>query len=68
MAETPRSLVLNLFGDYLRYTGGEIKLGELTELMTAFGMEPATVRVSMSRLKKEGCSPPARKGARRFMP
>lgn len=54
MAETPRSLVLNLFGDYLRYTGGEIKLGELTELMTAFGMEPATVRVSMSRLRKEG--------------
>jgi phenylacetic acid degradation operon negative regulatory protein len=54
IAETPRSLVLNLFGDYLRYAGGEIKLGELTELMMAFGMEPATVRVSMSRLKQEG--------------
>jgi phenylacetic acid degradation operon negative regulatory protein len=54
MAETPRSLVLNLFGDYLRYAGGEVKLGELTELMVAFGVEPATIRVSMSRLKKEG--------------
>ncbi|MDR7083886.1 phenylacetic acid degradation operon negative regulatory protein [Arthrobacter ginsengisoli] len=54
MAETPRSLVLNLFGDYLRYAGGEVKLGELTELMTAFGLEPATIRVSMSRLRKEG--------------
>lgn len=54
MAETPRSLVLNLFGDYLRYAGGEVKLGELTELMMAFGVEPATIRVSMSRLKKEG--------------
>jgi phenylacetic acid degradation operon negative regulatory protein len=54
MVETPRSLVLNLFGDYLRYAGGEAKLGELTELMTAFGMEPGTVRVSMSRLRQEG--------------
>jgi phenylacetic acid degradation operon negative regulatory protein len=54
MAETPRSLVLNLFGDYLRYAGGEVKLGELTELMVAFGVEPGTVRVSMSRLKQEG--------------
>jgi phenylacetic acid degradation operon negative regulatory protein len=62
MAETPRSLVLNLFGDYLRYAGGEIKLGELTELMVAFGMEPATVRVSMSRLKKEGWFTTRRQG------
>jgi phenylacetic acid degradation operon negative regulatory protein len=54
MVETPRSLVLNLFGDYLRYSGGEAKLGELTELMTAFGLEPGTVRVSMSRLRQEG--------------
>lgn len=54
MAETPRSLVLNLFGDYLRYAGGEVKLGEPTALMVAFGVEPATIRVGMSRLKKEG--------------
>lgn len=62
MAETPRSLVLNLFGDYLRYAGGEVKLGELTELMVAFGMEPATIRVSMSRLKKEGWFTTRREG------
>lgn len=54
MVETPRSLALNLFGDYLRYAQGQAKLGELTELMMAFGVEPATIRVSMSRLKKEG--------------
>lgn len=54
MAEAPRSVVLNLFGDYLRYAAGEVKLGELTELMQAFGIGPATVRVSMSRLKNEG--------------
>lgn len=62
MAETPRSLVLNLFGDYLRYAGGEVKLCQLTELMTAFGMGPATVRVSMSRLKQEGWFTTRREG------
>jgi phenylacetic acid degradation operon negative regulatory protein len=54
MAEAPRSVVLNLFGDYLRYAAGGVKLAELTELMQAFGIGPATVRVTMSRLKKEG--------------
>ncbi|PZP32799.1 MAG: phenylacetic acid-responsive transcriptional repressor [Kocuria rhizophila] len=62
MPETPRSLALNLFGDYLRYAGGEAKLGELTELMAAFGMEPGTVRVSMSRLKQEGWFTTRREG------
>lgn len=62
MAETPRSLVLNLFGDYLRYAGGEVKLGDLTELMMAFGVEPPTVRVAMSRLKKEGWFTTRREG------
>ena len=49
----PRSLILDLFGDYLRYAGSEVKLGDITGLLGAFGMEPATVRVNMSRLKKE---------------
>ena len=50
----PRSLVLDLFGDYLRYAGGEVRLADLTELLALFGIEPATVRVTMSRLRKEG--------------
>lgn len=50
----PRSIILDLFGDYLRYAGAEIKLGDMTRLLAVFGVEPATVRVSMSRLKKEG--------------
>ena len=49
----PRSIILDLFGDYLRYAGAEIKLGDMTRLLAVFGVEPATVRVSMSRLKKE---------------
>ncbi|MCX6499465.1 MAG: phenylacetic acid-responsive transcriptional repressor [Arthrobacter sp.] len=50
----PRSIIIDLFGDYLRYAGAEIRLGDMAKLLTVFGVEPATVRVSMSRLKKEG--------------
>jgi phenylacetic acid degradation operon negative regulatory protein len=54
MLMKPRSIILDLFGDYLRYAGAEIKLGDMTRLLAVFGIEPATVRVSMSRLKKAG--------------
>ncbi|SKG70342.1 PaaX domain-containing protein, C-domain [Mycobacteroides abscessus subsp. bolletii] len=50
----PRSLVFDLYGEHFRYTGGAVKLGPLTQLMGVFGVEPATVRVVMTRLRKEG--------------
>lgn len=50
----PRALVLDLFGDYLRYAGSEARLADITELLAVFGIEPATVRVTLSRLRKEG--------------
>src|SRR6266702_3651964 len=50
----PRALVFDLYGEYFRYTGGGAKLGALTTLMGVFGVEPATVRVVMTRLRKEG--------------
>ena len=50
----PRALILNLFGDYLRYDGGEVKLADITELLAVFDVVPATVRVNLSRLRKEG--------------
>lgn len=50
----PRALVFDLYGEYFRYTGGTAKLGVLTELMGVLGIEPATVRVVMTRLRKEG--------------
>ena len=54
MSAKPRAVILNLFGDYLRYADGEARLGELVALLQAFGMEPAAVRVTLSRLRKEG--------------
>jgi phenylacetic acid degradation operon negative regulatory protein len=58
----PRALVFDLYGEHFRYTGGAVKLGALTELMGVFGIEPATVRVVMTRLRKEGWFDSAKTG------
>ena len=49
-----RSLVFDLFGDYLRYRGGEARLRTLTALMACFDVPEPTVRVVVARLRKEG--------------
>lgn len=49
----PRALILDLFGDYLRYAGGVAKAGDLVTLLGAFGVEPATVRMTLTRLRRE---------------
>lgn len=50
----PRSIVFDLFGDYLRHTGGAVRLQALTGLLERFGVNESTVRVVMARLRKEG--------------
>jgi phenylacetic acid degradation operon negative regulatory protein len=50
----PRALILDLFGDYLRYAGSEVRLADITKLLAVFDIEAATVRVNLSRLRKEG--------------
>jgi phenylacetic acid degradation operon negative regulatory protein len=54
MPVKPRSLVLDMFGEYLRYLGPDVRLTQVTNLLNEFEVTPATVRVTMSRLKKEG--------------
>src|SRR5579875_1106366 len=49
-----RSLVFDLFGDYLRYRGGEVRLRHLVALMACFDVPEATVRMVAARLRKEG--------------
>jgi phenylacetic acid degradation operon negative regulatory protein len=49
-----RSLVFDLFGDYLRYRGGEARLRSLVALMGCFDVPESTVRVVVTRLRKEG--------------
>lgn len=50
----PRSIVFDLFGDYVRYHGGEIRLRVLARLMSAFEIPADTTRVAMQRLRKDG--------------
>ena len=49
-----RPLVFDLFGDYLRYRGGEVRLRELVSLMASFDVAEPTARVAVTRLRKEG--------------
>jgi phenylacetic acid degradation operon negative regulatory protein len=49
-----RSLVFDLFGDFLRYRGGEVRLRGLIALMACFDVPEPTVRVVVARLRKEG--------------
>lgn len=53
-AVKPRSIVFDLFGDYIRYRGGSVRLRELVELMSCFDVGESTVRVVIARLRKEG--------------
>lgn len=57
-----RSLVFDLFGDYLRYRGGEVRLRHLVGLMGCFDVPEATVRVVSARLRKEGWLSSRREG------
>ncbi|MGD9530352.1 PaaX family transcriptional regulator [Pseudonocardia sp.] len=49
-----RSLVFDLFGDYLRYRGGAVRLRALVALMECFDVPEPTVRVVAARMRKEG--------------
>jgi phenylacetic acid degradation operon negative regulatory protein len=49
----PRSLILDIFGDYLAIVGTEVRAGDLVSMLGAVGVEPATSRMTLSRLKQE---------------
>lgn len=57
-----RSLVFDLFGDYLRYRDGVVRLRSLVALMDAFEVPETTVRVVVTRLRKEGWLDSVRNG------
>lgn len=50
----PRSIIFDLFGDHLRYHGGQAKTQTLCELLEVFDIGEATARVILNRMKKEG--------------
>lgn len=58
----PRSIVFDLFGDYVRYEGAAIRLRSLTTLLGSFGVGESTVRVVMARLRRDGWFDSRREG------
>lgn len=50
----PRALILDIFGDYLRYVDSEAKAGDLVVLLHDLGVESPATRMTLSRLKQEG--------------
>ncbi|MCU1607777.1 MAG: Transcriptional regulator, PaaX family [Modestobacter sp.] len=50
----PRVILVDLFGDHLRYHGGEARVQALSELLAVFGVGESTTRVVLSRMRKEG--------------
>lgn len=49
-----RSLIFDLFGGYVRYDGGVVELKDLAAVARCFGVSGDSVRVVMSRLRREG--------------
>jgi phenylacetic acid degradation operon negative regulatory protein len=50
----PRSLVIDLYGNYIRYRGGDASVQTLVALLETFGVGEETTRVTLSRLKRQG--------------
>jgi phenylacetic acid degradation operon negative regulatory protein len=60
--QSPRALIVTVFGLYVRELGGWISVSRLIDLMGHVGIEPPTVRSSVSRLKKRGVLESERRG------
>jgi phenylacetic acid degradation operon negative regulatory protein len=58
----PRSLVFDLYGDYVRWDGGQARLQVVVELLGVFGVPASTARVVMARLRREGWLDATRSG------
>ncbi|WP_169747885.1 PaaX family transcriptional regulator [Pseudonocardia acaciae] len=63
---TPRSLVFDVFGEYVRADGGYLTLGALSRLLGPFDVPPDSLRVLMSRLRREGLFDTVRSGRHSF--
>jgi phenylacetic acid degradation operon negative regulatory protein len=58
----PRSIVVDLFGDSLRYLGGAARMQALSELLGVFDVGESTARVVLSRMRREGWFTTRREG------
>lgn len=57
-----RSVVFDVFGEYVRERGGQISLRHLSAVLAELGVPPDSARVVMSRLSREGWFDVTRRG------
>src|SRR5512140_2310989 len=48
----PQSMIVTLYGDYIRHAGGSIWIGSLIRLLSYFGLSQQAVRSTVSRMTR----------------
>jgi phenylacetic acid degradation operon negative regulatory protein len=61
-----RSMIITLYGDYIRHYGNEIWIGSLIELLAAFGYNEQSVRAAISRMSKQNWLESRKEGNKSF--
>ena len=61
-----QSMILTIFGDYIRPNGNKIWIGSLIRLLKEFGHNEQAVRVSVSRMMKNGLLQSEKKGNKSY--
>ncbi|KAA9017017.1 phenylacetic acid degradation operon negative regulatory protein PaaX [Niallia endozanthoxylica] len=61
-----QSMILTLYGDYIRHYGSQIWIGSLIQLLKPFGYNEQAVRVQVSRMMKQGLLQSERKGNKSY--
>jgi phenylacetic acid degradation operon negative regulatory protein len=61
-----QGMIFTLYGDYIRYRGGEIWTGSLIKLLKHLGMSEQAVRSALSRMWKKGWLKRRRAGRRSY--
>jgi phenylacetic acid degradation operon negative regulatory protein len=61
-----QDMIFTLYGDYLRYRGGEAWTGSLIELLGLFGLSGQAVRSTLSRMSQKGWLKSHRSGRHSF--
>src|SRR3954468_2750939 len=61
-----QSMILTIFGDYIRPNGNKIWIGSLIRLLKEFGHNEQSVRVSVSRMMKNGLLQSEKKGNKSY--
>lgn len=61
-----QSMIFTIYGDYIRHYGNKIWIGSLIKLLKEFGHNEQSVRVSVSRIMKQGWLQSEKRGNRSY--